>query len=301
MTKNKQSGKSAPNSSRVFDRTKVAKNRDRAAKNFCDHDFLFKEVAMRLGDNLRDINRTFNTIVDLGCHAGELSSHIPTSHNPLIIQQDLSQSMLELCGECRVQGDEEFLPYQPESLDLVISNLSLHWVNDLPGVFAQIRQSLKPDGLFLATLFGGDSLRELRASLMQAEINLKGGVSPHISPFVDIKDAGSLLQRAGFALPVVDRDTITVTYKNMFRLMKELNGMGEGNALSKRFRGLSSRAVMMEAARIYEEKFADERGRLKVTFDIITLMGWAPHKSQQKPLKPGSGKVNLGEVFGKKD
>jgi len=213
--------------------------------------------------------------------------------------------MLEICQHAhpqgfRLQGDEEMLPYARESLDLVISNLSLHWVNDLPGCFAQIRQSLKPDGLFMATIFGGDSLHELRHSLMQAEVNLKGGVSPHISPFVDIKDAGSLLQRAGFALPVVDRDCITVTYADMFRLMKELSGMGEGNALQKRFRGLSSRTVMMEAARIYQDKFADERGRIKARFEIITLMGWAPHESQQKPLKPGSGKVNLGEVLGKK-
>lgn len=289
------------NPAQVFDRTALRRNRDRAAPGFKDHDFLVREVADRLHDKYLDIKRDFHHVLDLGCHSGEMASLLK---DKFVIQQDLSPHFLAnfpRSGEAiRVQADEEFLPYRSGSLDLVISNLSLHWVNDLPGCLAQIKQCLKPDGLFLCALFGGETLTELRQSMMTAEINVTGGASPRISPFVDIQDAGALLQRAGFALPVVDIDRITVTYENAFKLMQELKAMGEGNILSKRFRGLTSPKVLMECAKIYQEKFTDPRGRITVTFDIIYMMGWSPHESQQKPLKPGQGKVSLTDVFGGK-
>ena len=197
-----------------------------------------------------------------------------------------------------MQADEEYLPYLPGSLDLVLSNLSLHWVNDLPGCLAQIKHCLKPDGLFLSALFGGETLHELRTCLMEAEMTVRGGASPRISPFVEVRDAGSLLQRAGFALPVVDIDRITVTYENAFKLLAELKGMGEANILRKRSRSLTTARIMMECAKLYQEKFADARGRITVTFDIVYLMGWSPHESQQKPLKPGQGKVSMTDFFG---
>ncbi len=286
------------NPAKLFDRRALRRNRDRAAAHFADHDFLIREVADRLQDKYRDITRDFQNIVDLGCHGGELAQHLPEK---TVIQQDLSRALLEKAAGPRVQADEEALPYRPQSLDLVLSNLSLHWVNDLPGCLYQIRQCLKPDGLFLCAMFGGETLSELRQSLLEAEVNLRGGASPRISPFMTVQDAGALLQRAGFALPVVDTDRITVTYPHAFKLMRELRGMGEGNILTKRFRGLSAPRLMAETARIYQEKFTDPRGRITATFDVIYLMGWAPHESQQKPLKPGQGKVNLAEMFGGKE
>lgn len=281
----------------IFDRRALRRNRDRAAKNFTAHDFLVREVADRLYDKYRDITRDFNHILDLGSHDGTLAKLLK---DKFVISQDLSRKFLQPNRRIRVQADEEFLPYLPGSLDLILSNLSLHWVNDLPGCLAQIKQALKPDGLFLCALFGGETLTELRQCLMEAEINITGGASPRISPYVDVKNAGSLLQRAGFALPVVDTDRITVTYENAFKLMQELKGMGEVNILTKRFKGLTSPRVMMECAKIYQDKFTDHRGRITVTFDIIYMMGWSPHESQQQPLKPGQGKVSLTDVFGGK-
>jgi len=279
------------NPANIFDRRALRRNRDRAAANFAAHDFLVQEVAGRLYDKYRDIRRDFHQILDLGCHTGAMAKLLTDKQ---VIGQDLSRNFPGIT----IQADEEFLPYRPGSLDLVISNLSLHWVNDLPGCLAQIMQTLKPDGLFLSALLGGETLTELRQCLMEAEITARGGASPRISPFMDVRDAGSLLQRAGFALPVVDTDRITVTYANAFKLMQELRGMGEGNILRKRFRGLTSPRIMMECAKIYQEKFTDHRGRINVTFDIIYMMGWSPHESQQQPLKPGQGKVSLTDVFG---
>lgn len=276
----------------IFDRVALRRNRGRAAKNFATYDFLLQEVAARLHDKYLDINRDFHHIVDLGCHNGELEKLLAGKS---VINQDLSRKFTGVT----IQADEEYLPYRPGSLDLVLSNLSLHWVNDLPGCLAQIMQALKPDGLFLCAMFGGETLKELRECLMEAEINIRGGASPRVSPFIDIRNAGGLLQRAGFALPVVDTDRITVTCDTAFKLMQDLRGMGESNILVKRFRGLTSPRLMTECARIYQEKFTNSRGRITVSFDIIYLMGWSPHKSQQKPLKPGQGKVSLTEVFGK--
>jgi len=281
----------------IFDRKALRHNRDRAANNFADHDFLVREIAARLHDKYLDITRDFQIILDIGCHTGEMAALLK---DKFVISQDLSQGFLQKARGNRLQADEELLPFRQQSLDLVISNLSLHWVNDLPGCLAQIKQALKPDGLFFGSIIGGESLTELRRCMIEAEMTLRGGASPRVSPFLDVRDGGSLLQRAGFALPVVETDRITVTYENAFKLMQELKGMGEGNILSKRYRGLTSRRLMIECAKIYQDKFAGPRGRITATFDIIYLMGWSPHKSQQQPLKPGQGKINLSEMFGEK-
>lgn len=193
----------------------------------------------------------------------------------------------------------ERLPFAPESLDLVVSALALQFVNDLPGVLAQIRRALKPDGLLLAAMIGGDSLTELRQAFAAAEAECEGGVSPRVAPFADLRDVGALLQRAGFALPVTDVDRVVVRYANAFALMQDLRRMGAANMLVERRRMPSRRATMLRMAEIYAERFADADGRIRATFDIIWLSGWAPHASQQPPLKPGSAKASLAEAVKK--
>ncbi len=296
----------ADNPANLFDRLALRHHREKTARNsaayYSGYDFLIKEVADRLYDKFLDIKRDFHHILDLGCHGGELGHLLKNNlKDKILINQDLSYEFLKHIDGVCLQADEELLPYRAKSLDLILSNLSLHFVNDLPGCLAQIMQCLKPDGLFMAAVFGGETLTELRTSLMQAEVNIRGGTSPRISPFMDGRDAGALLQRAGFALPVVDTDRITVTYENAFKLMQDLKGMGEANILTKRMRGLTTPRVMMECAKIYQEKFTDHRGRITVTFDVIYMMGWSPHESQQQPLKPGQGKVNLNDMFGEKE
>jgi SAM-dependent methyltransferase len=197
-----------------------------------------------------------------------------------------------------VSGDE-ILPLQPESLDLVVSALAFQFVNDLPGVLAQIRRALRPDGLLLAAMIGGDTLTELRQSFAAAEAECEGGMSPRVAPFADLRDVGGLLQRAGLALPVTDVDRIVVRYDNAFALMHDLRRMGATNILLERRRAPTRRATMLRMAEIYAERFADSDGRIRATFDVIWLLGWAPHASQQKPLQPGSAKASLAEAVRK--
>ena len=192
--------------------------------------------------------------------------------------------------------DDETLPLAPESLDLALSALALHFANDLPGVLAQIRRALRPDGLFLAALLGGDTLTELRQSFAAAEVECEGGLSPRVLPFADLRDLGALLQRAGFALPVADVDRVVVRYGDAFALMQDLRRMGATNVLAERRRTPLRRATLLRMAQIYSERFADSDGRIRATFDIVWLSGWAPHESQQQPLKPGSAKASLEEA-----
>jgi SAM-dependent methyltransferase len=192
--------------------------------------------------------------------------------------------------------ERETLPLQPESLDLVVSALAFQFVNDLPGVLAQIRRALRPDGLLLAAMIGGDTLSELRQSFAAAEAECEGGVSPRVAPFADLRDVGALLQRAGFALPVTDVDRIVVRYDNAFALMADLRRMGATNVLVERRRAPTRRATLTRMAQIYGERFADADGRIRATFDVIWLSGWAPHESQQQPLQPGSAKASLAEA-----
>jgi SAM-dependent methyltransferase len=192
--------------------------------------------------------------------------------------------------------DSEILPLQPQSLDLAVSALAFQFVNDLPGVLSQISRALKPDGLLLAAMIGGDTLTELRQSFAAAEAECEGGVSPRVAPFADLRDVGALLQRAGFALPVTDVDRLVVRYDNAFALMQDLRGMGATNILIERRRTPTRRATLLRMAQIYGERFVDADGRIRATFDVIWLSGWAPHESQPKPLRPGSAKASLEEA-----
>ena len=286
----------------VFDRRLVRARRDRAAAGFSEFDFLFREVADRLADRLLDIARAFPMALDLGCHTGVFGDVLGGRGGiETLIQCDLSEGMARRAGGPAVVADEEALPFDAPRFDLAVSNLSLHWVNDLPGALVQANRCLKPDGLFLGAVLGGDTLHELRDCLMQAELDLRGGVSPRLSPFAQVRDAGGLLQRAGFALPVTDSDIVTVTYENAFRLMRDLRGMGETGAALSRPRRFARRDLFLRAAALYQERHAQADGRIPATFEVIYLHGWSPHDSQQRPLRPGSAKTRLADALGAKE
>ncbi len=290
----------------VFNRRAVRRNRDRAAARFAEHDFLFREVAERLLDRLDDVKRAFPLALDLGCRTGSIGrlrgnrGRIET-----LVQCDLSEAMARAAraaaGGGTAVADEEALPFAPGTFDLVLSVLALHWTNDLPGALAQIRRALKPDGLFLGALFGGETLKELRRALMEAEIEIAGGAGPRVAPFADVRDLGALLQRAGFALPVVDADTIPVSYADPLRLMRDLRGMGEGNAVAGRRACFSRRGLFAAAAERYRRAFVQPDGRLPATFQVVFLTAWAPHPDQPKPLRRGSAEASLAAALGEKD
>ncbi len=287
----------------VFDRDILKLRRDRAATRAQDYNFLFAETAERLADRLDDTTRTFPMAVDLGCHSGELGPIIGNRGGiETLYQSDISTGYARNAqannGKTTLVADEEFLPFAEGSLDLILSNLSLHWVNDLPGMLLQARRALKPDGLLLACMLGGDTLRDLREALMAAEAEEEGGVSPRVSPFVDVKDAGALLQRSGFALPVVDADDITIDYPDALKLMRDLSGMGESNLIAKRSKKFTKRSTLARAAAIYHERHAREDGRIHAKFQVIYLTAWAPDESQPKPLRRGSGQVSLVDFLG---
>lgn len=288
----------------VFDRRLHARRRARAAAGFEAHDFLASRAATDIVERIAAVNRSFPAALDLGCHRGTLAAALaaasPGAADKVgtLISADIAPAMLAHAPSIRVAADEEALPFRDTSLDLVSSVLSLHWVNDLPGTLIQIRRALKPDGLFMAALFGGDTLTELRQSLAEAEIECEGGLSPRVSPFVDIRDMGSLLQRAGFALPVVDTDRVVVRYADPLKLMMELRGMGETNVLTERRRTPMRRATLGRAIAIYREKFGLPDGRVPATFEIVTATGWAPHENQPKPLRPGSAETRLADALG---
>ncbi len=270
-----------------FDRTLLRWRRSRAAKGLADHDFLLRETGGRLLERIVDQQREFSLALNLGCHCGELVTLLPAYPGHGIrefIQCDLAPTMAAAASGPCICADEEALPFAAQSFDLVMSVLSLHAVNDLPGSLVQIRRALRPDGLFLGALFGGDTLHELRYCLAQAEMACEDGLSPRIAPMVDVRDAGALLQRAGFARPVADVDTITVSYRDPMALMRELRGMGESNILHARRRRFLRRATLAAAAKLYHEKFSDPDGRVRATFQIINLTGWAP--AQQPHVAP---------------
>ncbi|BBK45083.1 SAM-dependent methyltransferase [Allostella vacuolata] len=285
-----------PEGMRVFDRRAVRHHRERAAAAFAAHAFLFEEVAQRLADRLDDVRRQFATILDLGARGGVMARALAArGGDPFVVHADLSPRLVAGLPH-PVVADAEALPFAG-GFDLVVSCLDLHWINDLPGALVQVRRALRPDGLFLATFFGGDTLNELREAWLAAEIEVEGGAGPRVSPMADGRDAGALLQRAGFALPVVDSDRITVTYADPVTLMRDLRGMGETNAVDLRRRGGTRRDTLFRAAEIYAERFGDGDGRVRATFEIITMTGWAPHASQPKALKPGSAAFRLAEAL----
>jgi len=287
----------------VFDRALLRRRRDRAAlAGDGGADFLFREVADRLADRLLDIRETFPIALELGCRRGVLAEFVQGKGGiERLVGMDLSEAMARQAhgrGESIFVADEERLPLADGSVDLVLSNLALHWVNDLPGSLIQARQALRPNGLLLAAMFGGETLVELRDVLLRAEAEVTGGAAPRISPFADLRDMGGLLQRAGFALPVVDSDRITVTYADAFALFADLKAMGETSVLLERSRTPLRRAVLLRAAELYSEMFAGADGRIPASFQILYVHGWAPHESQPRALKPGSAAHRLADALG---
>jgi SAM-dependent methyltransferase len=281
----------------VFDRRLVACRRTRFARDFAAAGFLVEEVVARLVDRLADIQRDFRRVLVLGAPLGLVEATLQGRWGgDLLVACDGTQAMLTAPG-LRVVSDAEALPFAPDRFDLVLSPMILHWVNDLPGTLVQLRHCLAPDGLLLAGMPGGETLAELRQCLTQAELACEGGASPRVSPFADVRDAGSLLQRAGFALPVVDLDRITVTYPDPLRLLRELGRMGEGNALLQRRPGPLRRDTLAHALALYGAQFGDGDGRIQATFDILFMAGWKPHPNQQQPARRGSASVRLADAL----
>jgi SAM-dependent methyltransferase len=248
--------------------------------------FLLDRVAEDMGERLHAVLREFKNAADVGTPGDQVSN---------VLHQRVGRlARIEL-----PDLESEPLLLLPDSLDLVVSALAFQFVNDLPGVLAQIRRALRPDGLLLAAMIGGETLTELRQSFAAAEAECEGGVSPRVAPFADLRDVGALLQRAGFALPVTDVDRVVVRYTDAFALMQDLRRMGATNILRERRRTPTRRATMLRMAQIYGERFADPDGRIRATFEVIWLSGWAPHQSQQQPLRPGSAKASLAEAVRK--
>ncbi|HUZ74995.1 MAG TPA: methyltransferase domain-containing protein [Stellaceae bacterium] len=284
---------------RVFDLRSVRLHRARAAARGVDADFLAVAAAERLVDRLADISRRFPRALDLGCGAGALARALEGRGGiEWLVSADAAAACAALALAPALVADPEALPFAPHSFDLVLSNLALHWTNDLPGALLQLRHMLKPDGLLLATLWGGDTLMELRHAWLAAEAAEENGASPRVSPFADLRDLGALLQRAGFALPVVDADTIAVTYPDALALMRDLRAMGESNALIERRRGFTRRATLARAGAVYAAEFGRADGRIPATFALVTLTAWAPHQDQPQPLRPGSAAVRLAAALG---
>ena len=288
-----------PSNPTIFDRS-LLRARQRRARALGPETFLIDRVAAELGERLSVVLRQFDLGVDLGTPTGVLRRVLAEGGKVARIvaaAPDVGASGAAL----RIAADDEALPFADASLNLVVSALALQFVNDLPGTLIQIRRALKPDGLFLAALIGGDTLAELREAFAQAESEIEGGVSPRVAPFADLREVGALLQRAGFALPVIDSDRLTVRYNSVFDLMRDLRRMGATNNLSERRRKPLKRATLARMAEIYAQRFADADGRLRATFEIVWLSGWAPHESQQKPLRPGSARTRLADALGTKE
>lgn len=286
-----------------FDRRLLALRRARALRTRIDGaDFLLRLAAEDLADRLRALSREFPLALDLGGHTGQITQVLRESGKiERVIRADLFVSD-DASGRADLVADDEVLPFADASLDLVASSLSLQWTNDLPGALIQIRKALKPDGLFLGALIGGETLHELRDVLLSAEAELSGGVSPRVAPFADTREMGGLLQRAGFALPVADQDRFTVRYDTLFDLMKDLRAMGATSVLNERDQArAATRSLFLRAAELYAQRYADADGRIRATFQIVSVSGWAPHESQQKPLAPGSAKVRLADALGAKE
>ena len=273
----------------IFDRRLLTSRRNRAARNAAGHQFLLEQVADDIITRLGVLNRKFPVALNLGAHHGLLGRRLRQVPGvEMVIDADPAARLLAQCeGPC-VQADEEFLPFADRSLDLVVSGLALHLTNDLPGTLVQIRRALKPDGLLLAAALGGGTLRELRHALLVAEEEGERGVSPRVAPFADIQSLGALLQRARFALPVADSETVTVTYPDALALMQELRAMGASNMLRGRRRMPTRRTTLLRAVACYREIFALPNGRVPATFEVITLTAWAPTDNDNRRLAPAA-------------
>jgi SAM-dependent methyltransferase len=283
----------------IFDR-RLLRARQQRARALGPETFLLDHAAAELGERLAAVLRQFDRAVDLGTPTDAVRRVLATSGKVATIVAAESAAPLD-ASSLSVVADEEALPFADGALDLVVSALSLQFVNDLPGTLIQIRRALKADGLLLAALIGGDSLTELREAFAEAESEVEGGASPRVAPFADVRALGALLQRAGFALPVVDTDRLTVRYDSAFALMRDLRRMGATNVLRERRRTPLKRTTLARMAEIYARRFADADGRVRATFEIVWLLGWVPHESQQKPLKPGSAAQRLADALGTKE
>jgi len=288
----------------IFDRMLLRARRRRGLR-LGPETFLLDQVADELAHRLRLVLRRFDLAVDLGTPAAAVRTAL--LRDGAIGTMIAADSMIgsaprgaadDAATWLAVAADEEALPFGDGALELVVSGLALQAVNDLPGVLVQVRRALRPDGLFLAALLGGDTLTELRQSFAVAETEIDGGVSPRVAPFVDVREMGALLQRAGFALPVTDVDRITVRYASPLRLLRDLRCMGAANPLAERRRVPLRRATLVRAMEVYAERFADPDGKVRASFDIVWLSGWSPHESQQQPLQPGSAKQRLADALG---
>jgi len=284
----------------IFDRARLAARRQRLAPNFADYGFLRQRVIADLESRLDDTPRKFARGLELGAAGGELSARLLASGKAgEMVAADTAPAFLDAAcarGLESVLADEEDLDFPPESFDLIAAPLSLHWVNDLPGALARIRRILKPDGLFVGALFGAGTLTELRSVLTDAETELTGGLAPRLSPLPGLRDMAGLLQRAGLALPVADRDTVTVRYADPLRLLSDLKGMGERAAFTRGHGRPLPRRVLARALELYRERYAAADGRVPATFEIVHVLGWAPAPGQPQPLKPGSAKVSLADA-----
>lgn len=276
---------------KVFDTAAKWQQIRRAVASPADHHFLHAESAERLSDRLFDLDQEFQTVAVLGWW--------PTDPRTLVPAKLGQAQIVDLSfNRGAAQADLEFLPLRAHSFDLILSNMALHWVNDLPGMLAQIRTALKPNGVFLGSALGGETLHELKASFVEAETGVRGGYHPRVSPVMDLRDAAGLLQRAGFNLPVADIDRINVAYDTPLKLMHDLRGMGQTNAVVGRQTTLTPRSVLFAALQHYVQAFGDAEGCVPATFDCLFLSGWSPHESQQKPLRPGEAKNSLAEALG---
>jgi SAM-dependent methyltransferase len=282
----------------IFDRHVIRANLERSAATLPETGFLIDHAAEELVSRIAVIKRTFERAADTNSYHGSMARMLKESVPGLtVVSLSAALPLAHRCPSPRAVASEELLPLKDGSLDLVTSALSLHLVNDLPGALIQIRRALRPDGLFLGALLGGDSLIELRQAFMMAETETMGGITPRVFPTGDVRDMGGLLQRAGFALPVADSEHLTVTYSSPVALMKDLKAMGASNSLAARSRKPLRRDTLARAIEIYSERFGTADGRVPATFEILYLSGWAPHDSQQKPLKPGSAAMRLADAL----
>lgn len=282
---------------KLFDRKLLIANKLRALRNPVDgSDFLMRRACDDLADRLSVIDRHFEHAICLFNGTAHATDVLMADRKVGRVSR-IESDMTLLSGQEGIVEDGEIVPVEPKSADLVVSLMTLHEFNDVPGMFTQIRKTLKPDGLFLAAFAGGGTLSELRDSLLAAETELTGGASARIYPFMDVRDAGALLQRAGFALPVSDIETVTVRYATPIKLMHDLRAMGASNALVQRSKRPITKRLLQRAFEVYAERHADDDGRLRATFNIIWVSGWASHGSQQKPLKPGSATASLADAL----
>lgn len=286
----------------IFDHDLLNRRRNRWARHAKAQDFLLRRVGEDFVERLSVINRTFAKTLILGAHHGIVGKELAALDSVnWIVSAETADQLLEQCPRPRLMADQEWLPIKDESLDLIVSPLTLHYANDLPGSLAQIRRALKNDGLFLGALLGGSSLSELRHAWLQAEAELTGGASLRVAPFVDIRDLGGLLQRAGFALPVVDSERVTVNYPSPLAAMREIKAMAASNPLVERTRTPVTKTLLKKACEIYSDQFANQiTGRCPVTFEILTVSAWAPDASQQKPLPRGSAQMRLADALGER-